>query len=76
MILLKDPSALTPEERLAEVAAILARGWSRSHLRTTATAQEGDAETANGERNQLASLGYVEPLCSDVVNSRENEEVA
>jgi hypothetical protein len=74
---------MRPEERLAEVAAILARGFARSHyvdhepvINPTAYANDISAEALREDGNPLALLDHVEPSCSHAVNSRENEGVA
>ena len=66
----KDPAAMSPEDRLAEIGVILARGYGRSRV------TQHSGERARGERNQLATLASHEPSCSRAVNTRENEEVA
>jgi hypothetical protein len=68
----KDPAAMRPEDRLAEVAAILTRGY----IRVLAARSAGDADPFSKDGIPLALLDPGEPSCSDAVNSRENEEVA
>ena len=60
-----DPSKMTPEERMAEVAAILARGVLRLNTRS-ATGGEKPAESG---RKPLDSGGKMSPGVS-VVNAQ------
>lgn len=75
---------MTPEERLAEVALILARGFARCCAAAAESAsgsappdpmreaaKEVLAERAQGVRNQLADPLGREPSCSHAVNGRE-----
>ena len=44
MIRCKDPGAMSPEERLAELGALLATGVQRHRLRQKELADGGDSE--------------------------------
>jgi hypothetical protein len=83
-IRLQEPGAMTPEERLAEVAVLLARGFARCCAAAAESAsgsappepmreavKEVSAERAQGARNQLADSLEREPSCSHAVNGRE-----
>lgn len=67
-----DPGAMPPEDRLTEIAAILARGYSR----VLAARSAGSADLFSKDVIPLALLDHVEPSCSHLVNVRENEEDA
>jgi hypothetical protein len=56
----RDPALSTPDERLREIAELLARGFTRSQR----------------AHNQLADLGEHEHSCDDAVNAAREEEVA
>jgi hypothetical protein len=74
---------MTPAERLAEIAAILGRGFVRSHfldhepvIAAGASANEISAKAPHEDGNPLAVPAAGAPSCSHAVNARENEEVA
>jgi len=78
----RDPAAMTPKDRLAELALILARGFSRSCARertgaAIAPGANSDVHvkftSAESARNQLAASRDSEPSCVDAVNAARNE---
>jgi hypothetical protein len=73
----RDPAAIVPDDRLTEVATILATGFGRLAAARSRAATEAEPETAPGEpENDLAVLESVEPSCDHAVNSREKGKVA
>ncbi len=61
----RNPASMTPEERLAEIATILAAGYLRLQVSRT-SAQTPLAESAHPER----------PCGSRATSPRSNEDVA
>jgi len=61
-----DPGRMTPEERLAEVASILARGILRLHMRGALPAEK----LSDSGRNKLDSGRETSPDVS-VVNAQD-----
>ena len=59
MDFLRDPAAMTPAERLTELAAILAQGYLRLRARPEI------ALPAEGPDSRLDSRGDERPLCTD-----------
>jgi hypothetical protein len=62
MIRARDPGLLLPEERLREVAELLATGYRRRTL----------ADHADCSPNRLAAIGVAEAQCAAVVNAPES----
>ena len=62
----RDPAALTPAERLAEVASILATGYRRLRLYAQKLSDPADPDP-----NPLDDRAPVEGPCDAVVNDRE-----
>jgi hypothetical protein len=75
-----DPAAMTPKERTAEVAAILARGWIRTLTSTSGgngIGQSGPSTTeADGESNSPRGLSENEPSCEHAVDTARRTKIA
>ena len=62
----RDPATLTPAERLAKIAAILATGYGRLRIQRDAA-----ADGAGCSPNPLDDRAPVEAPCDAMVNGRE-----
>ena len=73
----RDPAAMSPEDRLAEVASIVACGYGRLTAARSGTTPEPELGDSTGEpENGLAVLDGTEPSCDRAVNSREKGSAA
>ncbi len=79
----RDPAAMSANERLAEIATLLARGYSRSCANAhtgagIAAPVQPDANVRVRPRkcaaNQLADLGEDEPSCVRAAQTARSEE--
>ena len=67
----RDPSDLTAQERLCEIAEILARGYLRLRI-----ARQAATQGAGSGTKPLALSGKAEAHCGSVVQSPESDDAA
>ena len=71
MISRRDPAAMAPDDRLAEISAILARGYLRP-----LDSREICPDTAPGAQESLAEPAESEAPCDPGSQSHSTKEVA